>query len=417
MRIEQSLPYLERSIPTSQAEHKISPIADALDSSLRIHIREPQGLGRSVFEAICSNGEQITYGCGKGSDSRIGAFGECLEHLHIWLSAQHGSGMNLPVPVEEIYTSDAFMGVGSRFMSANESVLATPFVRFGSRSTEHIFVPSALVNVFLQIDERPVSQSDVFFRRYASSSGTAFGFSFQDAMLHASLEIIERDEISKLFISLVGLEDEQLSYELISNYSFNAEVEEAVERLRQKLRGVGLITCLRKTSYGAYFSFSKMTFQHEGQEYVVWGAGCSLYRDLAIYRSVTECEQMADGDLGAFSERLRLFTQKYSRLRCIYDLNLSKLQLTPVTLEKELSVKKTTDSQLELLSQSINSSGREILFCAYEPIVPSYSVVTAYITDTEKFFNVKHGLPALPISHLRKYDPRYCADRSTLCEI
>ncbi|WP_222931237.1 hypothetical protein, partial [Klebsiella pneumoniae] len=81
-------------------------------------------------------------------------------------------------------------------------------------------------------------------------------------------------------------------YTCISNYSFSNEINEVSIRVASNTITKKVESLILETEFGAFFSFTIAEVKTSREIKRIWGAGCSLYRDLAIYRSVAECEQM-----------------------------------------------------------------------------------------------------------------------------
>ncbi|WP_200973999.1 YcaO-like family protein [Klebsiella pneumoniae] len=400
------LPSLERSTNILPVKNHIILISKKFHDESGISIKVPDNHHDNMVAAINNqSGETITYGCGKGVDYHIGAFGECIEHLHLWLTAQRIESVHVPVKLSMLYDDDIFIRHSINYLSKEDSCYAIPFIEMGEGQIRYI--PTELVNVFYTPVKNRGNNDDYtkFLRRYASSSGTAFGFSREDAILHAMLEIIERHEISNLFLSIIGFHSSDKPYTCISNYSFSNEINEVSIRVASNTITKKVESLILETEFGAFFSFTIAEVKTSREIKRIWGAGCSLYRDLAIYRSVAECEQMMLSEHKEYFDKIKPLSQKYHVFRKIANLDLSNITISHNDLEKNENHKPMKiDEQIDFLNSKIKSSKRAVLYYEHEALLLNYNVVTVYISQMEKFFGISHSLPVLPISHIKNHE-------------
>ena len=214
------LPARERSFSIIESEPRIAAITAAFSKALGIQLRETSSFGRTCAVAEL-DGAEITCGFGKGAHARIGALGECVEHLHLWRSASDYANISLEIPADEVYRGDIFARVGTGFAEPGAKLRVLPYKMLHRDTTE--FIPFSLINGDYGSGDCAPELHDLFWRRYASSSGTAFGLSFEDALLHAMLEVIERHEISRLFLNILQTCGDHSPYYLLRDYDFHLE--------------------------------------------------------------------------------------------------------------------------------------------------------------------------------------------------
>jgi ribosomal protein S12 methylthiotransferase accessory factor len=391
----------ERSVSVEYGKGLIPGIITSFASNYGVSLREYEMVPK-CFVAEGAEGE-ITSGFGKGSQAAIGAFGECIEHFHLLNTGNNWSKYAIRSKKSALYQADIFVRVGSNFIPDSEEISALPFEELGN-GISHL-MPFSLVNGDFPQENASTNDAARFFSRYASSSGTAFGFSRNDALLHAILEVIERDEISKLFLNLLGGYGDGKPYHYLNRYG---GLHHEVSALYDKLKGMACVTSVetlvRKTAFGAYFAFSRLLREplHEGK--VIWGAGASISYDLAVYRSMTECEQMASVQLPSKGGGIEELAKRYPAFGAVARIDTARLSLSHHTFEQDTTAQLDVEKQIELLNKSIRASGRAVLYYDHDVADGNYSVVSSYITDTEKFFGIMFALPLLPIAHLRKYD-------------
>ena len=398
-----TLPDLERSFSIEYSIPKIEKITEKFLHEHEVSLVQKEENLKSYVVAKKGNDDFAT-GYGKGSHANIGAFGECIEHFHILDTAINHQKYIENVTINSLYQNDVFMRVGSNLHHTKPSIATLEYLKFDSKESANF--PFAFVNGDFYLEDDEPTASEEFFQRYASSSGTAFGFSFEDALLHATLEVIERHEISRLFLNLLNQYSDQTPYQLIDTYNFHEQITDLSNEVKSKINDKALISLVRKSEIGPYFSFTFFRKVVNGKERTVWGAGCSLYRDLAIYRSVAECQQTMDYDGLKVDDQVDKLASRFASLRAVETIDISKINYHPHVFEPSPIEVMSVSRQLKVLSEMIKSSGRELLHYTHTTKVKDYYVVNALISDTERFFGIIFAIPVLPIGHLKKYDPR-----------
>jgi ribosomal protein S12 methylthiotransferase accessory factor len=397
------LPSHERSFTARRAIEVAQALSSKFKDERGINLKKTEMVvaGRFCVTAIDASGDVVVAGFGKGVHSDIGAFGECVEHLHLTDIALNPEYYEVEVDPGKIWVDDIFFRVGQSLACGGARVRAIPHKILGR--DEVTYVPSLMFGLRRSGEETCFNDRDLFYSRYSSSNGSAFGLSFHDALLHAMLEVIERHEISLLFLELIGQASVQCTYDLIGEYNFNPEIRV----LADEIAGVGvsqaLSTLVKKNEFGTYFAFSYVRHGFGGKDRLIWGAGCSHFRDLAIYRSVAECQQSLGIDLPKEDDQVGLLAKKYPAFRAIENFDIKALNWRTARLSPETIVPITTIDQVNKLNQAINALGRYVLFFEHEAIDSSYNVVTVYITNTEKFFGIMFANPVVPISHLNTW--------------
>lgn len=392
---------IERTIPAEHGSREIPKIVKSFASDFKVRIREYK-MSPRCFVIEDNNGE-LTSGFGKGPYAAIGAFGECIEHFHLLHTGINWKKYATHSKKEDLFNKDIFVRIGSNLMPNGEKIHSLPFK--DTKTEKELLLPFALVNGDFPIEDAKTNNAARFFSRYASSSGTAFGFCREDAILHAVLETIERDEISKLFLNLLGIHGDNAPYYQINEYNnMPHEINSIHQQILDSNQAIRASTILRKTEFGAYFAFSKLLHEHHHEGGIIWGAGASLSPHLAIYRSLSECEQMASAKFQSQGDKISEMANKYPSFRAITKFDFSNLKPTQQAIFQNPTNSLSVPQQLNLLFENINKTGRTILLHDHEPTSHNYSVVSCYITDMEKFFGIMFDLPLLPIAHLKKYD-------------
>jgi ribosomal protein S12 methylthiotransferase accessory factor YcaO len=268
--LNDDLPSLERSYSPKNTEKALQAIVQGFADARGVTLaRAPLDVpGRYCVTATDLAGVLST-GFGKGIHARFGAFGECIEHFHLRETAMMRTAC-LPVPPSELFTEDTIVRIGASLVPDGQLVRALPHRVLGRE--EITYVPSLMCGFNDVEDERPLEPHETFYCRYSSSSGTAFGLSHSDALLHALLEVIERDEISQLFLNVLGTYCDSQPYLLIEDYQFSKDVSAIWRELTAYISGPRIVTLVRRSSLGPFFSFS---FYRDASHMrsVTWGAG------------------------------------------------------------------------------------------------------------------------------------------------
>lgn len=397
------LPAYERSIPTSRASELSESVSMSIRSAMGIDVVD-MSPAMPVYVAKDKKNRQRAFGCGKGAHSQLSAFGECIEHLHMWHTSEELIKNSKCMAVEELFQEDTLIRVGNTFAPPRLPIRAMPYRSLDGEAIAYL--PASLVSMHYLSKKRAFTAFETFYSRYASSSGTAFGFCFEDALLHAVLEVIERHEISLLYLDLLGNVDSRRPYSLIDDYGFQQQISDVVDDLSQTTNAESIRTVLKRSDLGPFFSFTVMSIMQHGKPKRIWGAGASLYRDLAIYRSVTECQQMAQSKEPTGEDQIAIFAERYPKLKLVADVEIDQLDLQKTSLKALPIRRKPVAKQLSELHRHLRATNRAVLHFRHQSADPRYHVISAYVTETEKFFGILFGIPTLPIKHLKKYDPR-----------
>lgn len=393
---------LERSVNSnSYIELKEQIIREFIDKRGITLCQESLGnMGYSCFVAKEASGEIISSGFGKGTDWEIGSFGECIEHLHLSDVANNPEQYEVIIESSELLQHDIFSQVGKSLNKQGNPIKAIPHQVFSAEET--VYVPSAMFGLRRFKDDTALQDHELFYSRYSSSNGTAFGFSTNDALLHALLEVIERHEISKVFLSIIEEEPFNQGFVLVEEYLFNPSIAAIAEKVLHMGALQPVQSLIIKNEFGVYFSFSFTRGTRQGKNCLIWGAGCSLFRDLSLYRSVAECEQSLQVDYPREDDKLTQLAEIYPSFYKLCNFGTVPISVPKKTFSAELPENLTIERQLELVNNEIVASGRTALFYKHKALCNLYSVVSVYITNTEKFFGIIFGNPVLPIAHLAK---------------
>lgn len=395
------LPSLERSVPLDRALAAMGAIRHLFHRERNVSLDRVEMVvpGRHCVVARDASGEIVTSGFGKGAHVEIGAFGECVEHFHLAEAAGRGHSPAIAVSPGELATDDIFIRAGDRLNAARAQVRAVPHRVLGGESVA--YVPATMFGLRSISDEGRAPPHELFYSRYSSSNGSAFGLCLQDALLHALLEIVERHEISLLFIDLLQQSPPSQTYDLVEDFSFCPEAQQIAARLAADAGAPGSL--VKKTEFGAFFAFSFVAVRKGGSAKAVWGAGCSMSRDLAIYRSLAECEQSMGIDLPKLDDRIAEMAARWPAFANVERLRIEALSFNRASYRRSAPVESGPAGQLAALHAGIAATGRRVCYFEHAALDPSYSVVTAFVPNTEKFFGIIFANPVLPMAVLQAW--------------
>ncbi|SEN64310.1 ribosomal protein S12 methylthiotransferase accessory factor [Pseudomonas sp. ok272] len=189
----------EREFSPSEALSRIENIISSLSLTFTAQHADSSKLVATA-ELFDKNNNLVDSGAGKGPDSLIGALAESIEHL----SASQHIPDNITVKhctfiaKQKAAKHDGFLNN----LSSRDDAIDT-FKLTTLDNSKAIFVPSLLLCPgAIDAPSSNVVLSSQFLSRYSSNSGTAFGCTQPEALLHGIHEIIERHTLSCFFMAI-----------------------------------------------------------------------------------------------------------------------------------------------------------------------------------------------------------------------
>ena len=391
----------ERSISSHEAIGRVLQSADQIERQFGVTFKHYEHGTSDVVYVEDSNSKELTYGLGKGVQSIIGAYGECIEHFFYSLIGTHN-----PVALSRTDFLKSYLGqteILLRFALTLDGVPETFHCQafkpldYG----EDLLIPREFINYHFLTDLEGANPFQIFLSRYSTTSGTAFGLTRDDAILHAINELLERDVTSEFLIrhviinyktknKFVRLDTDTLGSPLTLgiDYIYNRHMVREVEVYSSQ------------TCFGGWWSLCVARFgDYSCTRFPQWGAGYSLSYDLAIYRSIAECGQMLDhySISNSLAEtQLVEFLEECPRFFPVCRFESPR----PLRTEKYNPVhnirKPAINDQLQEVASSLRRTGR----LAASNVVhesDSFCVVSSYIPNLERFFPIFKGVPALPL--------------------
>ena len=396
---QQALPG-ERELPLAHAHARIHQDLNAL--GLDSHV---QTLGHTLVNTrvnlSSSHNQRQGSGSGKGytDTAQVGAYFEALEH---YLTEHHG----LDAPVE-FHRTNSFTRCGALsddslldlLIQDQQSVIACRRYSSPLDSTEFNY-PIALS--LPGYADNPLPQDTFIYtslRRYCSNSGIAIGASWNEAVLHAINECIERDAVSLFLLKhfyykhdlpLLLLERPPAGTPL-ANLWLDAEAELGTE--------IVVLDISNEFCATTYIAFTR-----PGTRSVkLFGAGTSLCAELALTRALTElvqvelCAQSLEvAQLLFHQERhLSAFPRLQRCLRLDTDRLLASARHHHVTLPVPAPQRPLAE-QIRLLAQDIRQHQREVGVNVMYTTESGTTLVNVVIPGLERFYIVGSGNVVTP---------------------
>lgn len=387
----------ERELNLEQAEQRIRAELDGLGLSV-----DTRTLGRQIVATHVSVTDQhrTARGSGKGypHHARVGALYETLEH---YLSDPFN-------PSDIHYVAPRYFADAPLF--ADDTVLA-PIVKQPNALTGCRTYTSALNDTSFSYPvalttpgySRQTLEQDTTnygaLQRYASNSGTAIGASYNEAVLHAANECIERDALSLFLLK-------HFYYEIHSPLCRVARMstQDALGRLwldAETEIGAEIVLVDISTEFLArtFLAFSTAPCAHPR----VFGTGCSISPRHGAWRALTELVQLhhsaSEPERRDYLSNAQRHLTKFPRLlRCLrFDLypllNLCEQQtvILPVAPDE-----RPLAEQIGLLAEDLHRHGRTLGIAQLHQTTLGTTLVNVVIPGLERFFVVSSGNVVIP---------------------
>lgn len=335
-----------------------------------------------AIAALYAQGDLVSEGAGKGGYCELGAIAEALEHccLQDDLMAGGHECSILVVSSQEPLCRDGVIRNLSAFDGGVECVGFEGF--FGGRE---VMVPKVLVSPGGKSLDKPC---EIFLERYSTNSGSAFGCTLEEALLHGVNEVVERHVLSLLMLDSIG-ESVGLKIYEISPY--------VLKGISSSL-GVELAGSVRVYFVSGVFDsfFCLAVRDRECCEFVIpqIGSGCSQYFELALSRAIFELNQAEA--LYGYEERLvdeqavRIMevSKRFEGLRLLRPRRAQMVYELPASFCVSAHNPKI---QLERVCLGLKLNGYEVCFRVMRKINEFAYVVQVYVPGMERFNLIRSG--------------------------
>lgn len=389
----------ERELTLAQAEQQI--LADL--KSLGLHAQH-RILGQQIVavQVSASSGKQhgIAQGAGKGflHHAHVGALYETLEH---YLSDHFStSGIHCIAPSyfsdSQLFTDDTVLV--PLIEQPDASTACRTYTDIFKQTSFHY--PVALCTP--DYSQKPLKQDTTNYgvlRRYASNSGTAIGANYNEAVLHATNECIERDAVSLFLLDHFYYENRPT----LRRVARVADHDELGQLWREAEVEIGsqiiLIDISTEFLPHTFLAFSTEPDVHPK----VFGSGCSISARHGAWRALTELVQMhhaaSEPELQHYLQNAQRHLSRFPRLlRCLQlDLRSQLSQCEQLKVElPEATHERPVAEQINLLAEDLHRNGRTLGVTQLHQTAQGTTLVNVVIPGLERFFVVSSGNVVIP---------------------
>ncbi len=356
---------------------------------------------RSDTDICYVEGNDKIYGLGKGKAGHQVAFGECIEHLLYKEDVKSVKEVDIKIiQNQEFYNLDLIYQYAIN-LGFNDSKVGC--LTFSDPQGNKQLIPVELINYHYFKRSDTNCKYSTFLSKYATTSGSAFGHTEHDSLLHALNEMIERDTTSKFFTLLYdNVNSEGYKFRIIDNSGIQSKFPLLVEKLKCNfgIKTMEVVFC--DTPFNVSWAFC-VCRPSTNVKFVlpIWGAGCSYYPELAIYRAVTEAYQMMDNYMDENikeQSKLKVFSERYPKAKNISEFKLNEnmnYQTFPES-KQILPVKE----QVKTIKKHLESNNFYTLTKVIKPFENAY-LASVYSPMQDRFYNITKATPVLPMYALR----------------
>jgi len=343
-------------------------------------------------------------GSGKGypQQARLGALYEALEHYWSDLFFQT-SAHNMPATYfaqTALFHDDSVLQFLGRQPDAQ--VACRTFISAAQQSA--FSYPMALTSPNLPLHE---SADCRVLRRYSSNSGTAIGATYNEAVLHAANECIERDALSLFLLDHFYYEN----HPPLRVVARLAESDPLGRLWADAEREIGSSIVLIDIS-NEFIARTFLAFSTKNSFSSAYGTGCSLNPRHGAWRALTALVQLHHTASDSEHQHYQSNTQKHLRLfprllRCArFDAQtlLQKPLQDRVTLPAA-SAERPLCEQIGQLEKDLLDHGRTLGVCVLHRTALGTTLVNVVIPGLERFFTVSSGNVVVPQTRGRRRAP------------
>ncbi|MCY4444213.1 MAG: YcaO-like family protein [Proteobacteria bacterium] len=382
----------------------------------------------------------IIGGGGKGDTYLLSALAEAMEHYHLLkhsLQDKTKTGHNFQyISTQDIYKQESLKKCGimrSLKDYPSQKLAAYDYYEFAKHTSYTAFIPALFTNpLFLTHSKDNASQSlynessqsnfneaESFLCRYAYSTGTSFGITLEDALLHCLNENIERHYLSCYYLHLIN-QKTSIRFQEIPLNNLKSQLHHKanfVDFMDNNYRWKVIVASnpamadlkfclvvgspLKQEASTASLSFSNI------------GVGLSLYGDIALHRAIGEfCQshflknaQQTKKDLD-----IAQFLSK-SALHPLIDLSRKQLPQTPLAdfiKPSKQAIKPLFNNQsylrphqqLSLISELLYQSGYKVLYHLLSKPYDPFIVASLIVPGLERFHLIREGIIVAPQASL-----------------
>ncbi|NBA97709.1 YcaO-like family protein [Pseudomonas sp. R5(2019)] len=394
----------EREFQRHDSLKKIIYCIESLGLRYAIHQQDPLGLVASAT-LVDINDNIVSSGAGKGEDCEVGALAESLEHYIMLNSTDEQIDLATcnDILMQGHIVADEIIGN----LPATE--LRIPCIKLeGLHSNTSVYVPAAIVSTNEDSLQKTLDCPFTgFLARYSTNSGTAFGCSFNEAILHGLNEVIERHMLSVLYMQLCNQHVPVLIHK--PSPSLMKAVLREIPTAAPHVKSMRVL--LSKTTAGVFFSVA--TPIKSNSKFILHpiGSGCSVSAVIAVKRSITELlqamalydESEAESDGLAYD-----LLDANPTFRSLISLNAIRTDSLPcLRLSPDIAL--CVEEQIKLITTRLKHTGYRQFYRVLKQFSNGCFVTQVYIPGMERFNIIRAGSPVAPQHILRSSRTPACS--------
>ena len=387
----------ERELTSSEALFNIMSTIHTLGFEAVARYTGPSKLVATA-ELFDKDNNLVESGAGKGPDSLIGALAESIEHFSTFQTHTVDSSMHRcdSIAAQKAAERDGFF---TSLPDASESIECFKLTTLCKK--ESLLIPCVLLCP--KTENNKCSEQSLamqFLARYSSNSGTAFGCTEAEALLHGTHEIIERHILSLFFMSICGIGPKLNLYA-----PSKALLTKALQNIPYALESAGeLQIVIIKDVLSVYFSVAFPKKGPGGSHLSPIGSGSSLDIYTAIQRAVTEqlqSRELYDATEESMDSKTFDLLSCSNKLKNLIDLHPIKKISLPVLDDPSQTFTETVPAQLDTLQKNLLQSGLKLFRRTILHHSNNSIVTQTYIPGLERFNIIRNGRLVAPQHILR----------------
>ncbi|MHC8353996.1 YcaO-like family protein [Pseudomonas sp. LB3P81] len=387
----------ERELTSSEALFNIMSTIHTLGFEAVARYAGPSKLVATA-ELFDKNNNLVESGAGKGPDSLIGALAESIEHFSIFNTHANDVSKHRcdSIAAQKAAERD---GIFTSLPGAEESIECFKLTTLCKK--ESLLVPCVLLCPITEKNKySDQSLAMQFLARYSSNSGTAFGCTEAEALLHGTHEIIERHILSLFFMSVCGIGPKMKLYA-----PSKALLTKALQNNSYALENADeLQIVIIKDVLSVYFSVAFPKNGAGGSHLSPIGSGSSLDICTAIQRAVTEqlqSSELYDAAEESMDRKTFELLSCSNKLKNLIDLSPIKKITLPVLDDPLQTLTETVSAQLDTLQKNLLQSGLKLFRRTILHHSNNSIVTQTYIPGLERFNIIRNGRLVAPQHVLR----------------
>ena len=367
---------------------------------------------QTAFCYLEHQGECIAKGVGKGLTQEQIELSACYEALEHCFSAHHLSKRNIILDtisnISKQYQTTVFRSLPSLLKSKSKQVLPWVIVT-EYKSKESYAVPLATLDTKYPFNRLAEDKFDYCQHRlYASTNGLAASASYDEALLHAISEIIERDAISYFLLDTFLLKQ---SINIISQTSLPEYLQTLIKQIESLYNNKVLLIQL-PSRYNVPVYCAVLTEPGEFSKIPAKGFGASLNAHYAAERAILEALQTLHVYECMPEERVNLATTATRDYPVLFDclrfnvmelINANQFQLIDFAETSCHLMNLPLTGYLQVLIDKIYQHHPIILIDNIITSDDGFSCINVIIPGTEEFFHVFNEYIVLPQEQTKMY--------------